>query len=354
MRVHVVALPHLDPIRENDWCAYTAKVRRLPLMLRAYGHRTVLYTGPGCDHDTWAASEAHVPIVTGTDRVGWFGTRAWPDTDVFDRWDPADPCWTEMNDEAVRAISARIGPGDAIGLIAGRCQATIADAFPDHLTLEWGVGYSGILDRSLRAFESHVWQAHVAGLRHDDKLRWFDTVIPNGYGLDEFTDPRPSDGYLLFLGRPTEAKGLPVVRELAGRFEVVCAGQSDPQIPGATFVGIVRGKEKADLLAGARAVLAPTTYLEPFGGVAVEAQMAGVPAITTDWGAFTETVADGIDGFRCSTLGEFCSAADRAADLDRAAIAARARRRWSLETVGGTYDRWLRRAGLLHGGGWYA
>ena len=38
--------------------------------------------------------------------------------------------------------------------------------------------------------------------------------------------------------------------------------------------------ERAELLRNAKAVLMPTYYLEPFGGVNVEAQLCGTPVIT--------------------------------------------------------------------------
>lgn len=48
-------------------------------------------------------------------------------------------------------------------------------------------------------------------------------------------------------------------------------------------MGSVGVKERAELMAYADAVMVPTTYLEPFGGVVIEAMLSGTPAITTDF-----------------------------------------------------------------------
>ena len=58
-------------------------------------------------------------------------------------------------------------------------------------------------------------------------------------------------------------------------------------------------------LARRGSVRVPTYYIEPFGGVAVEAQLCGTPVITTDFGAFPETVQHGITGYRCRTYKQF-------------------------------------------------
>lgn len=82
--------------------------------------------------------------------------------------------------------------------------------------------------------------------------------------------------------------------------------------------------------------------------------MSGVPVICSDWGAFTETVRDGIDGYRCSTLADYLEAVEQIDGLDRTQIAVDARARFSLDAVAPLYDRWLRRCDQLHGDGWYA
>lgn len=329
----------------------------MPRALAPHGWEVIFYGSEGVDRDTWNACSEYVGIITDEMRTRWFGQPRWDETAVFDRWDANDPCWTEWNGECISAIADRIKPGDALALIAGWCQNAISLAFPNNLTLEPGVGYPGILPQSHRAFESHAWRSFCAGQAASDDVRYFDTVIPNFFGLDEFDEPREHDGYLLFIGRATERKGLPVVRELATRFPVKCAGQSDPGIPGAEYVGLVRGGEKAKLLSGAVALLAPTTYFGPFEGVAVEAMMSGVPAITTDWGAFPELIEQGVDGWRCHTLREFTDACELCAHLGihaRQDIATRARDRWSIDAVGPMFDEWLRRVDLLNSDGWYA
>jgi glycosyltransferase involved in cell wall biosynthesis len=90
-----------------------------------------------------------------------------------------------------------------------------------------------------------------------------------------------------------------------------------------TYVGTVGGQARTDLMRKADAVLVPTLYIEPFG--ALEAQVCGTPAITTDWGAFPETVGNGLGGYRFRTLKEAVEAVAKAKELDPMTIATHAR-----------------------------
>lgn len=349
MRIHIPALVHRDVI--NDWepCAYTGKILRLCRMLTDQGHEVVLYSGEKTD----APVAELVPVVTDADRAGWFGDTDWNEV-VFNTFDPMHPAWHTMNMRVVVAMAERLQSHDIIGLTMGTAQTPIQQAFPNHVVAEVGCGYEGVIAGTHRCYESQAWMHYIWGRDRIADGRWFDTVVPNSFDPDDLEFRADHDGYFLFMGRLTPRKGLEVVAEVAKRHWVVTAGQGDERVPGAEHVGVVRGTEKAALLAGARALLAPTNYVEPFGGVAVEAMLSGTPVFASPFGAFTETVNHGVSGFLCHTLGEFLDAADRADRLDPKDVRAWAMARYTLEVCAPQYDAWLRRLQDLYSEGWYS
>lgn len=349
MRVHVVNLPHTQTTRDYVWCAYTEKVRKFCDMLMAQGHEVILYAG----EENEAACTEHVVVAPKAWQDQHFGHIDW-NTSVFSQWDPLDPAWVEMNDAVIAAIEERKQEHDIIGLIAGRCQEQIQYAFPGMIVAEWGIGYEGVLRGTHKVYESHAWMHYVQGTMRDDNGHFFDVVIPNSFDPADFSFSESKGDYFLFLGRHTPRKGLAIVEEIAKDYKVITAGQGTERIPGAEYVGVVRGQEKAELIANARALLVPTTYLEPFGGVAVEAMMSGTPAITTDWGAFPETVQHGKTGFRCHSRREFLDACELVDGLSPRQIQIYALNRYSTDAVAPLYDAWLNRLGDLWGAGWYA
>ncbi len=344
MRVHVLGLPHLDTIEANATCAYTQKVRRLCDMLTMRGHSVTLY-GRAV---TEANVEEFVPCVD---------TDAFPapsPDEVFNEFDPASPIWLHFNRRIRAGLVRRFRPNDMIALTMGWAQSPIAHEFSrTHLTFESGVGYEGsFLD--YRVFESRAWQHHTYGRQGINDGRFYDEVIPNAYDADEFQPTFTHDGYLLFLGRHIPRKGTQIVEEIArAGHRVVTAGQGGP-LEGCEYAGIVAGDDKAKLLAGARALIAPTTYIEPFGGVAVEAQLSATPVIATPWGAFPETVEHGRTGFLCHTRAEFLHAVELVDDLSPRRIFTRAQSLYTTVPVSHQYDRYLERLSTLNGEGWYA
>lgn len=326
MRFHVPCLPHTLPTKEYAHCAYTQKVLNFEKMMKLLGHKVTIY-----------ASRTPLP----------------PEQNLAFAYDEG-PVWKSENAHMIELMKAHIQPGDFIGLIAGRCHKQIADAFPDYISCEFGVGYEGIFSQFC-VFESYFHMANVYGQRHIRNGRFFDEVIPNYYDLDDFPVNTRSGDYLLFVGRLNDDKGIHVaakIAELAG-MQLKVAGQGVPPA-GTYYEGLVGTEKRAQLMSNARALLAPTLYLEPFGGVAVEAQLCGTPVISTDWGGFTETVEHGISGFRCHYLGEFVRAVTDVDLLDREEIASRARAKYSLEAIGPRYESYFKRLSLLSDKGWYS
>ncbi len=342
MRFHIPNLPHTMPTRDFDWCAYTAKVRKFADMLTTLGHDPIVY----------ASSDEQ--------RARWFPGETWDNT--FTDWDVGSPVWQEWNASVITTMRELVRDHtDIVALIGGWCQHPIADAFPNNMTVEWGIGYKGVLEKSHKVYESWAHLHYMHGQRWRDDGVFFDTVIPNSFNPDELTFSDEQGEYLLYLGRITQRKGIQIVADVARAtgLPLRMAGQLDGRLDqwdwsgiDMQHLGVVLGDDKAKLLAGARCLLAPTLYLEPFGGVAVEAMMSGTPAITTDFGAFTETVTPAT-GFRCSTLADFVRAVDEVDYISRHRCMRLTRERYSTSVVAKQYDAYFARLATLWGDGWY-
>ena len=373
MTLHVVSLPHTQTNGEYATCAYTEKVRKFCDMMTGRDRKVILYAG---EHNT-AACDEHVVVVPEERRAARYGTHDLNDLGRggFDFNDQSQ--WSEMNARAVGEIAKRADPTDLLLLSAGRAQQIIADAHPQMIVAEFGVGYEGIIlnraaSPAYAAFESHTHCHLVYGLQGWRRGREYDTVIPNFFDPQELPEGDGGD-YLLFIGRLIGLKGVMTAAQVAkatGRKLVVAGpgatewgdgyvrfadgGMEGVEAPGLEYVGAVGPQERACLMGGAHATLVPTVYLEPFGGVAVESMMCGTPVVTTDFGAFTETVEPGLSGFRFQTLQEAVDMTEACAGLDRRNVREYAMARYSLQAVAPLYDRWFTNLDGLWGEGWTA
>jgi glycosyltransferase involved in cell wall biosynthesis len=172
------------------------------------------------------------------------------------------------------------------------------------------------------------------------------TVIHHGLDPAAFPAGEGEGGYAFFLGRLSHSKGLDrAVRGAADAgVELVVAGAvhaepDDPPgwreevarllaRPGVRAVGPVEGRVKRELLGGARALVLPIRWEEPFGLVMIEAMLSGTPVVATRRGAAPEIVEDGRTGFLVDGDDELGPALRRAADLDRRACRRRASERF--------------------------
>ena len=338
MRFHLAALPG-QPVggaAARPTCAFTEKVRKFPAMMGPLGHEVIVYGDADWEHEG-----EHVPCYPSTDPP------------LF-----TNEAWSPFNKAAASAISERMEPGDILGLMGGSCQAELVSLLPDLIPVEYGIGYGGCF-APFKVFESRAWQHTCYGEQRGSNTAdgsYYDAVIPAYFEPELFPDGTESDdGYLLYVGRLTERKGIEVVTETAKRLGVklILAGEGDWTPGYGECVGVVGAEERGKLMANARALICPTTYIEPFGCISVEAQLCGTPVIATDWGAFTENVEQGKTGYRCHKLGEFMWAFENVDKLDKKYIRRRAQKTYSLKAIGPQYDCYFNHLETLNGVGWY-
>ncbi|MCX4093087.1 glycosyltransferase [Nocardia sp. alder85J] len=355
MRFHVAALPYTQTTKYYTPCAYTQKVRKFCDMMMGLGHEVYLYAG----EENEAACTELITVFTKDEQRAWFGEKTLADGFDWFSWNPGEMHWIHTNSRVITEIAKRKQPRDFLCVIGGSGQKPLADAFPELQTVEYGVGYSGVFAK-YRVFESYAWMHAVHGARTtvpkimSDRGQFYDAVIPNYFEVADFPFSAEKDDYFLFVGRIIEAKGVQIAVDACRRLgaRLILAGAGRPPSYG-EHVGMVDVQRRGELMSRARGVFVPSLYLEPFGGVHVEAMLCGTPVITTDWGAFSETVQQGVQGFRCRTLREFTEAGESVDKLDHQGIRDYAVSKFSTEAIAPQYDYYFRRLETLWDDGFY-
>ena len=357
LRFHLLGLAHLETNRSNSACAYTQKIVKLARMIKSYGHTVYFYGVEGSEVEC----DEFVPVSTQAILQEVYGD--YDRSTSFFKHDPTDLAHQTFNFNAIREINERKQRADILLCPMGNYQEPVSRAV-NLLTIEPGIGYTGVFSHN-RVFESYAWMHHVYGLMKIEDGSWYDAVIPNYFDPADFPFQPDKQDYLLYFGRIVSRKGVSVASEVAKatghQLYVVGQGSLDNPVEQLSlgsekhivYMPAVGPEERAKLIGNAKAVLMPTYYLEPFGGVNVEAQLCGTPVITSDWGAFPETVLHGVTGFRCRVFEEFCWAVKNIDQIKPSACREWAEANYSMERIGKMYEEYFQRVYRLFDKGWY-
>lgn len=352
MIFHVLGLPHTQATEAFSACAFTNKVRFFCRMMKSRGHTVYLYAGETTD----APCDELITCVSEQARQRLVGDRHYTQAS----FDSDDEIWRIFNRQCISGIRQRAKPQDFICIMSGYAAKPVADAFPEMISCEYGIGHGGSFTH-YRVFESYAWMhatygAESRGSANNINPPWFDAVVPGYIDVAQFpyVPINSKDDYFLFVGRLIERKGPHIAAEVcqtAGK-RLILAGPGEWAGYG-EHVGEVGPQQRGELMSRAKALIMPTTYVEPFGNVAVEAQACGTPAICTDWGAMTETVEHNKTGFRCRTFDEFLTALSAVESLSGQYIRQRVIDNYSLEATAPKYELYFSRLLSLWDRGWY-
>lgn len=212
----------------------------------------------------------------------------------------------------------------------------------------------GPFEHALLALYQRVWRdVPVIAISHDQASGAegveVAAVIHHGIDVDAIAPGAGAGGYALFLGRMAADKGVDAAcraAHLAGVHLKIAAKMREPAehayfdervrpllYGDVEYVGEVGFDEKIELLRGARCLLNPLFWAEPFGMVMIESLACGTPVVATPWGSVREIVDEGITGFLAATDSAFAQALLQTSTLDREACRRAAEVRFSAQRM---------------------
>jgi glycosyltransferase involved in cell wall biosynthesis len=182
------------------------------------------------------------------------------------------------------------------------------------------------------------------------RANWVATV-PHGVPLDLHREGDGGD-YLVFVGRISpekrvdraiaiaEATGMKL--KIAAKIDRADADYFKRDIASlmtkscVEYLGELDESEKGELLRGARAMLFPVDWPEPFGLAMIEAFACGTPVIAFN-GSVPEVVDEGVTGFIVGNLDDAIASVARLGELSRHAIRERFEERFSAARMAREY-----------------
>lgn len=209
--------------------------------------------------------------------------------------------------------------------------------------------------RILPVYGKYNRRAHYVAISDADRCAGLDYIatIHHGIDLSQFTFRSDPGDYLLFFGRIHHDKGAREAVEIArrSRRRLILAGVVQdrdyydrdiaPAVDGdrIVYIGNVGPTERDRLLGGARCLLHPINFDEPFGLSVVEAMACGTPVIACRRGSMPEVIEDGVTGYLVDNLDAAVEAVGRVDALERWACRRHVERQFGVERMVDDYLR---------------
>jgi len=375
--MHYIGFPHLPLAKKYLSCAFTQKNLKLCKMLTSLGHTVNFYGVRSTEEEPIEnyinSDNFHfIEIHTVQDIAKAYGEADnrfelgydFVKKNFITDYGNKNQLSIDFCNKVADKINAVKKPDDFLLNIMGYAFKPIADKVNLFLDCEPGIGYHGSYPHTkekphFRGFES----AHVRDIMYGFENPFkgvngshYDRVIPNYFDLDDFEFRAEKDDYYVYIGRMIARKGIAIATTVCNAIgkKLIIAGPSAKVLPNGTlnsgdldipagsweYVGFADSEKRKELLAGAIATFVPSVYQEPFAGTHVESRLSGTPVLTTNFGVFSGTVENGVDGYACDTIDDFVWGAKHCKDLDPYIIRKRAER-YSMDNVKWEFQKWF-------------
>ena len=232
-------------------------------------------------------------------------------------------------------VAARAWQFDVIHLHIGELHFPVLRRMPQlrHVTTQHGRLDLPELQPLYREFrDMPVVSISEAQRRPLPQAHWIGTVH-HGLPTALFSFHAEPGSYLAFLGRISPEKrvdrAIAIATACGERLRI--AAKVDPadreyferdirpllDNPLVEFIGEIGERDKNEFLGGAKALLFPIDWPEPFGLVMIEALACGVPVVAFAGGSVREVIDDGVTGFVVESIDGAVDAVRRIGEIDR-------------------------------------
>lgn len=366
MRLHLLGIPHTQTTHEFSHCAFTGKVKRFSPMMQSVGYDVIHYGVEG----SYSGATYNVNVMMYDEWVQirtklfkeLYGDRELMSSDfIGDLANTGNELYQVFNKRLKHELNKNLDKDDIICLPFGYAHDTAISEFINP-KVETGIGYPNSY-QPFRVFESYAWYHYEMG-RENKSGHDYHWVIPNYFDINDWDYVETPKKYVAYFGRISDIKGLSIVYEIAKHrpdLEFIMCGQGDPSpytgLKNLTYKPPIHGKERSIFLGNAMAVIMPTRYVEPFGGVTVEASLCGTPVLGSSYGSFTETIVHGRTGFNCHTLGDYLAGLEKIEDgvIQRQIVRNVAANRYDMYKLASKYDNVFQQVNdITNNNGWYS
>jgi glycosyltransferase involved in cell wall biosynthesis len=193
-----------------------------------------------------------------------------------------------------------------------------------------------------RKYNKKTYYVSISNADRAPDLDYIGTVY-HGICVDNFTYRETPDDYLLFFGRIHHDKGAAAAIQIAmeSGMKLIMAGviqdheyyrsEVEPHLDGdrVRYVGVADEELRNKLLGGAKALLHPINFNEPFGLSIVEANACGTPVVAYSKGSMPEIIENGANGFLVNDVHSAAEAVGSLAAISRRKCRAIAEERFS-------------------------
>lgn len=182
-------------------------------------------------------------------------------------------------------------------------------------------------------------------------------VVHNGLNMSNYPSSEENDGYLLFVGRISEEKGVHNAIEVAQYLDLplIIAAKLETSLradvqyfrekvePNLSdqikWVGEVEEAQRNELMSKALCFLHPVTWREPFGLTLIESMACGCPVVAFRRGSIPEIVVDKKTGFVVEDVEEMIEAVSNIHKIDRLTCRKHALENFTAERMADGYEK---------------